>query len=52
MLLTSALSALWLASFAQGAVQADEDGTVKSIGVWSSNLSMVARGITLANGTL
>ncbi len=32
MLLTSTLSALWLATFAWGAVQADEDN-VKSIGV-------------------
>lgn len=33
MLLKSALSALWLATRAWGAVQTDEDGTVKSIGV-------------------
>lgn len=33
MLLTSTLSALWLATCAWGAVQTDEDGTVKSIGV-------------------
>ncbi|KAK3494559.1 concanavalin A-like lectin/glucanase domain-containing protein [Neurospora hispaniola] len=37
MLLTSALSALWLATAAHGAVQQDAEGNVKSIGVSSGS---------------
>ncbi|KAK3357489.1 concanavalin A-like lectin/glucanase domain-containing protein [Lasiosphaeria hispida] len=38
MLLTSTLSALWLATLSWGAVQTEEDGTVKSIGLRTHTL--------------